>query len=83
MIGVFEFLVPSENFPTYTHTLINSINNSHKLMGAIRYNVTLWSMPAIYRSRFDVIFIDFSENDDTPKGKADRFPISRDIRDGR
>lgn len=60
--------------------MINSINNNYKLMGPIRYDVTLWNMPVIYRFRFDIIFIDFTENDDIPKGKIDHFPLSKDIK---
>lgn len=42
------------------------------------YDMTLRNMPAI--CRFDIIFIDFSKNDDIPKGKIDHFPISKDIK---
>lgn len=59
--------------------MINSINNNYKLMGPIRYDVTLWNMPVICDSRFD-IFIDFTENDDTYLGKIDHFPLSKDIK---
>lgn len=49
-------------------------------MGPIRYDVTLWNMPVICRFRFDIIFIDFTKNDDIPKGKIDHFPLSKDTK---
>ena len=49
-------------------------------MGPIRYDVTLWNMPVICRFRFDIIFIDFTKNDDIPKGKIDHFPLFKDIK---
>lgn len=46
----------------------------------IRYNVILSSISATYWFRFGIIFIDFSENDDTLKENIDHFPISKDIK---
>lgn len=46
-------------------------------MDHIRHNVTLRNMPPICRFRFDIIFIDFSENDNISKGKINHFPLSK------